>query len=68
MAEYFNTPTIEGECPFKCYVCGKMLLCDIEGEYIVKLQCPRCKAKITIESRKPLPDALVVKHGELTKI
>jgi phage FluMu protein Com len=68
MAEYFETEAIEGETPFKCYVCGKMLIVDIEGEYTVRLQCPRCKTKITLESRKALPDTLVVKHGELVKL
>ena len=68
MAYYFETEAIEGETPFKCYVCGKMLIVDIEGEYIVKLQCPRCKTKIMLESRKVLPDTLVVKHGELVKL
>jgi phage FluMu protein Com len=68
MADYFETEAIEGETPFKCYVCGKMLIVDIEGEYTVKLQCPRCKTKITLESRKALPDTLVVKHGELVKL
>lgn len=68
MAEYFETESLEGETPFKCYVCGKMLIVDIEGEYVVKLQCPRCKTKITLECKKPLPDTLVVKHGELAKL
>lgn len=68
MADYFETEAIEGETPFKCYVCNKMLIVDIEGEYIVKLQCPRCKTKITLESKKALPDTLVVKHGELVHI
>ena len=65
--DFFETPAIDGEKPFKCYVCNKMLIVDIEGEYTVKLQCPRCKTKITLESRKALPDTLVVKHGELVK-
>lgn len=68
MADYFETEEIQGERPFKCYVCGKMLVVDIEGEYTIKLQCPRCKAKITVESKKALPDTLVVKHGELAHI
>jgi len=68
MADYFETEAIEGEIPFKCYVCGKMLIVDIEGEYVVKLKCPRCKTKITLESRKVLPDTLVVKHGELVHL
>jgi phage FluMu protein Com len=68
MADFFNTEAIEGETPFKCYVCNKMLIVDIEGEYTVKLQCPRCKTKITLESKKALPDTLVVKHGELVHL
>lgn len=68
MAEHFNTPAIDGETPFKCYVCSKMLVVNIEGEYTVKLQCPRCKTKITLETNKALPDTLVVKHGELVKL
>jgi phage FluMu protein Com len=66
--DYFETEAIEGERPFKCYVCSKMLVVDVEGEYTIKLQCPRCKTKITLESKKPLPVALVIKHGELTKL
>lgn len=68
MADYYETEAIEGETPFKCYVCGKMLIVDIEGEYTVKLQCPRCKTKITLQSKKVLPDTLVVKHGELVHL
>ena len=68
MAEFFETEAIEGEKPFKCYMCGKMLLVDIEGDYILKLKCPRCKTKITLESEKVLPDTLVVKHGVLVKL
>jgi len=68
MAEYFETEAIVGETPFKCYVCNKMLIVDIEGEYTVKLQCPRCKTKIRLETEKSLPDTLVVKHGELAHI
>ncbi len=68
MAEYFETEAIMGETPFKCYVCGQMLVVDIEGEYIVKLQCRRCKTKIQLETQKALPDTLVVKYGELAKL
>jgi len=68
MAEYFETEAIDGETPFKCYVCGKMLIVDIEGEYVVNLQCPRCKTKIRLETQRALPDTLVVKHGELVKL
>jgi phage FluMu protein Com len=68
MADYFESESILGETPFKCYVCNKMLIVNIEGEYIVKLKCPRCKTKITLESEKALPDTLVVKHGELAHL
>lgn len=68
MAEYFETEAIEGETPFKCYVCNKMLIANVEGEYVLKLKCPRCKTKITLETEKALPDTLVVKHGELAQL
>ena len=64
MADYYETPQMEGEKPFKCYVCNKMLAVDIQGEYTIKLQCPRCKTRITLETKAPLPDTLVMKHGE----
>lgn len=66
--DYFPTPAMEGEQPFKCYVCHKLLITHVEGEYTIKMQCPRCKTKITLESKKSLPDALVVKHGELVHL
>lgn len=68
MPQYFESSAIEGETPFKCYVCKKMLLVDIQGEYVVKLKCPRCKTKITLETENALPDTLVVKHGELANL
>jgi phage FluMu protein Com len=68
MADYFESEAILGETPFKCYVCNKMLVVSIEGEYIVDLKCPRCKTKIRLETEKALPDTLVVKHGELAHI
>jgi phage FluMu protein Com len=68
MGNYFETEAIMGETPFKCYVCNEMLIANIEGEYIVKLKCRRCKTKITLETEKALPDTLVVKHGELVKL
>jgi hypothetical protein len=68
MSSYLETPAIQGERPFRCYVCGKMLAVSIEGEYRVRLQCHRCKTKITLETVKPLPNGLVIKHGELVKL
>lgn len=67
MSEYFNTPEIEGEKPFRCYICNELLIASIEGEYVLDLKCRRCKAIIHIESKNPLPDTLVVKYGELTQ-
>jgi phage FluMu protein Com len=68
MADYFETPEILGESPFRCYVCNELLVADIEGEYILKLKCRRCKTKIILETEHALPDTLVVKHGELVKL
>lgn len=68
MSNYFETGAINGEKPFKCYVCGKMLIVSVEGEYVIKLRCPRCKTKIVLETSKALPDALVIKHGELVNL
>ena len=68
MAEYFETDEIRGYAPFKCYVCGKMLIADVHGEYTIELECPRCKTKITLKTQKIIPDTLAVKHGELTRL
>ena len=65
--DFFYTSAMEGETPFNCYVCGKMLVVDIKGEYTMKLMCSRCKTVIVVETKKPLPNGLVVKHGELVK-
>lgn len=73
------TDTIKGETPFKCYVCGRMMIVDIQGEYTVKLNCSRCKTQfradrkdgetnVTFTTERALPDTLVVKHGELVKL
>lgn len=68
MAKFFESKEMNGEIPFKCYVCRNILLTDIEGEYIIKMRCKRCKTKITLETVDPLPVGLVVKHGELVKL
>jgi phage FluMu protein Com len=68
MGNYFETEAIKGETPFKCYVCGEMLIADIKGEYIVELKCRRCKTEITLKTEHALPDTLVVKHGELVHL
>jgi DNA-directed RNA polymerase subunit RPC12/RpoP len=66
--DYFLTPQMKGEKPFNCYVCGKLLISDIEGEYTLKLVCPRCETKIVVQTKTALPDELVVKYGELVKL
>jgi phage FluMu protein Com len=66
--DYFLTPQMKGEKPFNCYVCGKLLIADIDGEYMLKLTCPRCDTMMVIQTKKSLPDELVVKHGELVKL
>lgn len=66
--DYNPTEAIVGETPFKCYVCGKVLLVDVKGEYRVELNCTRCDTRIILECRRPLPSTLVVKHGELVKL
>jgi hypothetical protein len=68
MGNHFMSPAMEGERPFKCYVCKKLLIVDIQGEYVIKLQCSRCKTKIILECMNPVPDILAIKHGELTHI
>lgn len=67
MSEHFYTPEMEGEKPFRCYVCNELLIANIDGEYILDLKCRRCKTMIHIECKKPLPDSLVVKFGELAQ-
>ena len=66
--DFFLKPAMNGEKPFMCYVCGQMLITDITGEYTMKLNCRRCKTEITLKTRDVLPNALVVKHGELVKL
>lgn len=68
MAEYFETEEIRGFTPFKCYVCGKMMVVNIVGEYTMELTCPRCKTQVVLKTQKVLPDTLVVKHGALVKL
>lgn len=68
MSKYFKSREMEGERPFKCYVCKKILLTNIEGEYTIKLNCSRCKTKITLECVDPVPSVLAVKNGELVNL
>lgn len=62
MSNYFVSDEFEGLKPFKCYVCRKMLIVHIEGEYAVRLLCPRCKTKIYLETEKSVPVGLMSKH------
>ena len=68
MADFFESKELNGEKPFRCYVCHNILLIDVEGEYKIKLRCKRCKTKITLESVNPLPSGFIVKQGELVKL
>ena len=62
---YYETEAMQGEKPFFCYNCGKMLMINIEGEYTIKMRCARCKTVITVERQNPVPDILMAKHAEL---
>lgn len=68
MGVYFETPEIKGETPFKCYVCGKMMVVNLKGEYVLELTCPRCKTEVTLRTKYVLPDTLVVRHGSLVTL
>ena len=67
MSQIRLTGEIQGERPFSCYVCGKVLLVNVQGDYEVELNCPRCKTRIHLTLRTPIPDTLMMKHGELAK-
>lgn len=62
MSNYFASDEFEGERPFKCYVCRKMLIMSLEGEYKIQLKCPRCKTRITLETCRQVPMSLAVKE------
>ena len=66
MGNYFRESGMEGEKPFKCYNCGKLLIADLGGsDYDLLLHCPRCKAHIRVTLQEPLLDELIVKLGGL---
>lgn len=45
----FLTPQWQGEKPFRCHVCGRMLALDIQGSLLqVVLHCVRCKSLIIV--------------------
>jgi len=62
MSQYRLTPEMEGERPFRCFRCHKQLVWHIEGACTLKFQCPRCKARITVEL-DVIPSALALKGG-----
>ncbi len=68
MSQIKYTKSMLGEKPFRCYVCGKVLLVAIEGEYEIRLNCPRCKTCIVLICRSPIPSELMIKHGELVNL
>lgn len=49
--------------PFLCYVCAKQLVEELEGEYHVRLKCPRCKTEIDLRCRQPLNRSQSEKSG-----
>jgi phage FluMu protein Com len=56
MAEYFRNASMMGKKPFKCYNCNKKLITNIEGgDYVIILDCPRCKAEIQITCKEKIP-------------
>lgn len=65
MGKLQMTPESQGDRPFRCPMCRKQLLLDVQGECRVVLCCHRCKTKITLETALPLPAALALRAGEL---
>lgn len=59
------TEESQGERPFRCPMCRKLLLLDVQGEYRMLLQCVRCKTKITLETTATISAALAVRAGAL---
>jgi len=79
MADFFDSKELRGEKPFRCYICHNIMIVELQGEYIIKLRCNRCKTKtkvthtdgetvVELQTMDPLPVGLVVKHGELVKL
>lgn len=65
MGKVKMTPESQGERPFRCPMCRKQLLLDVQGEYQIQLICHRCKTRITLKTMQPLPDALALRAGAL---
>ena len=65
MGRHSVTPEMEGERPFRCPNCRKLLLLDVRSECEIKLMCHRCKAELTVKLPAPLADALALRAGVL---
>jgi len=65
MGKVVLTKAMQGSKPFRCYNCHRVLALDVQGECKLVLQCPRCKARITLEVPAPIPDALAIRAGTL---
>lgn len=63
MGRYFLTPEASMGTPFTCYVCNKQLIEEAEGQYNLKLKCPRCKTEIDLKCRQPLNRSQSEKSG-----
>ena len=65
MGKVVITKAMQGERPFRCYNCHKVLVLDVQGECRIVLRCSRCKVRITLETSVPIPDALAIRAGAL---
>ena len=59
MTEYNRNPAmVEKDKNFRCYNCGKLLVKHINGNYDIKLTCPRCKAEMNVKCIEAIPVCL----------
>lgn len=63
MGKIMTTKQFEGERPFRCPRCNKLVIADIVGEFKLSIVCVRCHAKLTLEVTEPLPATLLLKSG-----
>lgn len=65
MGKYVLTKQFEGERPFRCPRCNKLVAVDVQGEFKLVVVCVRCRARLTLEVGEALPPALAMKSGIL---
>lgn len=59
MTEYLRNPAMaDNTKSFRCYNCGKLLVKHIQGNYELKLDCPRCKTSIDVRCKEAIPIAM----------